>query len=321
MNKYHIVKITSSGLGDAIKSVLAGALYADLSNRTLIVDWRRSRYSNSDENTFEGLFEIVNLNYSENAPKGLKVAPLRWQDRLGFSMHEIYTEDEWPEWNRLEVIKAYSIDFNKLDYDASVTVSWDFDQTYKMLKHYPNCNTLDELYKYSAKSFLNVHKSIHKRVKSISKHLPKDYLAAHIRDTQEFASNKGMTAREKYYNLIKNHIKSDEESFFLATDNRDVQTNLSRAYPNVQTQEKWLGKAGQALHMDENCPDKLENAKQALVDILMLSKASILICNNLSCFAKCAQYFSIRENQKVVNVSRESFLRRLANKIVFFRLQ
>lgn len=298
---YHVVKITSSGLGDAIKAVLAGALYCEVSKRTLIVDWRKSRYSNASENTFYHLFGLQNIPNIREIPNNKAVAPRAWQDRIQQSMHEVYTQDRRGLWNREEAINAYSIDFDKIDYPENITVSWDFDQVAKLLPHFPDYCATPELYRYAAKKFITVDASIHNTVAKITEQLPKSYLAAHIRATKEFDHNKGRVPFRRYLDLISDKLSNSQQAFFLASDNIDVQKTLTSTYPNLITFDKWFAPSGEALHLSSVCPDNLQNAKSALVDIMLLANSRALICNPNSCFSECAQYFSPLADQKMIS--------------------
>ncbi len=301
IDKYHVVKITTSGLGDAIKAVLAGALYSEAAGRKLVVDWRESRYSVADENTFYSLFDLANIQSSKSVPgEQVSIAPKRWCGRLNMSMHNIYTEDGWEHWDRASAISAYSVDFEKLDYDEKVTVSWDFNQVAKLLPHFPNQDSVSELFRYAAQKFIVIDGDVTSRVAKVLEQLPKDYLAVHIRATKEFENNKGSLDIERFFNLISKSI-GRSDAFFLASDNIEVQQELQRQYPNMLVLDKWFAEVGEALHMAESCPDKLENAKSALIDILLLANGKTLICNPNSCFSECAKYFSPHSDQILVS--------------------
>ena len=316
--KYHIVKVSSSGLGDAIKSALVGAIYAKLSERSLVIDWRGSRYSKNNENVFYSLFSLSGLTYCETVPVSSNdVNPTAWKDRIDSSLDQIYAQDGWKSWDRNSVIRAYSTNLAHLDYSESVTVNWDFDQAAKLLCHFPELESVNDLFRYAAQHFLNFNSSIIERVNKILEALPRQYMAVHIRETHEFTENKGHIARSRYLDLIKDEAKVIGSPIYLASDNIDVQSTLTHLYPNIVVQEKWFAAAGEALHLSDACPDQTENAKQALIDIAMLANSNILICNNQSCFALVAQYFSPHDNQRVRDVSQiqDHFIKRLWVKV------
>ncbi len=300
--KYHVVKISTCGLGDAIKSVIVGAIYAELCNRTLIVDWRKSVYASGEENTFFELFELKNIPHQVQTIDSADVAPSRWQNRLNKSLDEVYQQDDWPNWDRTRMIKAYSVDLEDVEYEQNVTVSWDFDQAEKLLSQLTQFESLDQLYMHGFQKYLIVKPSIKSRVEKLKNKLPKDYLAAHIRNTQEFSDNKGHTSVSRYLRAIQLHQYHEDNPFFLASDNIDVQNRLKDEHGKLVFQEKWFAEAGEALHLSDRCPDKLENAKRALIDILVLANAKVLVCNSRSCFAQCARYFSPIAKQTIVDV-------------------
>jgi hypothetical protein len=190
-NKHHVVKITSSGLGDAIKAALVGALYSEVSGRLLVVDWRKSRYSNRGENTFYSLFNLQNIKTSREIPTDQNIRPKSWNTRLQMSLDEVYTEDGWSIWNRQETIATYSIDFSKIDYSESITVSWDFDQISKLLPYFSDFSTTSELLRHAANKYLQINSELEPAITKILGQLPEKYLGVHIRATKEFEENKG----------------------------------------------------------------------------------------------------------------------------------
>ncbi|NND83242.1 MAG: hypothetical protein HKN50_12510 [Gammaproteobacteria bacterium] len=282
--------------------MLAGAVYSEVADRTLIVDWRRSRYSDSGENTFYSLFNLKNIESTSEIPNTGDVRPQSWDSRLDLSMHQAYVQDGWESWDREKVIAHYSINFDIIDYEEEVTVSWDFDQIGKLLRHFPECQNIAQLFHYSAQKFLDVAPDIEREFINHRSKLPERYLGVHIRYTNEFAENKGLVEKSRYFEVIKKAVGRASQPFFLACDNEAVQRELVYRYPNAIVIEKWFSESGAPLHLNENCPDKLANAQSALTDILLLAHSSHLICNPNSCFSECAQYFSPHFPQSIRSV-------------------
>ncbi len=301
---YHVIKVSTSGLGDAIKSVLAGALYAEKTNRTLIVDWRKSLYSDSDENSFFELFTLRNINYELNIPQSATVVPASWRGNLNFSFHELYTCDNWQSWDRTSAIETYSVDFSKFDYDESITVSWDFDQIVKLLPHFEGLSTANDLFRYAANRYLVIASKIKDPVDRIVKSLPADFGAIHIRHTEEFDKNKGNLELTKYYRALNAMLPSPQRPYFLACDNQHVQELLLERFPNAVTIDKWFAEPGAALHLDRNCPNRLQNAVDALTDMLVLSRAKTFICNFQSSFAQSASLFASQGDQNIIDLNK-----------------
>lgn len=126
---------------------------------------------------------------------------------------------------------------------------------------------------------------------------------------------KGGNPIQRHLDLIAKQVVDNKKPFFVACDNSSVQNDLRSKYPNLIFLDKWFAASGEPLHLSEGCPDKLENAKAALIDIILLANASTLIYNSRSCFSQCAQYFSPHEQQIILSILPDSKLRQFINKL------
>jgi hypothetical protein len=77
------------------------------------------------------------------------------------------------------------------------------------------------------------------------------------------------------------HDRLDSDTpVFLATDSSLVLADLTDIYADLRFTPKWYPAEGSgSLHQNPACPDRAENAAEALVDIWLLSMCrSLLIC-------------------------------------------
>jgi hypothetical protein len=87
----------------------------------------------------------------------------------------------------------------------------------------------------------------------------------------------------------------DDGSLFVATDNSDVLVQFERRYGRrVVASEKWYPTPTRAAHQSVDCPDRTENGKAALLDMLVLSRCEALLRQEGSTFSLVAGHFSGR---------------------------
>ena len=208
--KWLIVKASGGGgLGDLIKSALVGALYAKLTNRTLVVDWSNSIYSEDKTNLFPEFFEIQNLDFSISLPDTEDIYPTAWNGRLGKSLHQVYTEDGWDTWDRAKTIDTYSFDMTNLDYKESVLVMWEFDQLPKILPRFPEHGSSSfNLLRYAFHNFFQIHPNYQDWVDSLTADFPDNILGVHIRATDEFHTQKHRTPLSNHHKLVKKNTQT-----------------------------------------------------------------------------------------------------------------
>ena len=300
------------GLGDSIKSLLAAALYAELSQRILIVDWRGGVYSDGKNNPFDAVFEVINVDHQAELPESNSVYPPAWQGRITHSLHEIYTEDGWTQWDRAQTIANYSFDLSRLDYPQDVLLMWEFDQAEKLLRSFPDIHDLDGLYQYAAGRYLRPVVEFRTALEHHSSRFSGPTLGVHFRATQEFFASKGAVSVRQYFTELEQIVKQQAiHEMFLATDNCQMQTEFISRYPQVHVTHKWFADAGQPLHLNTPESVKLTALKEALLDMLLLSKCDRLLINTSSSFGQMARYFSSLDASKVYSVQRPSFKQRL----------
>jgi hypothetical protein len=73
--------------------------------------------------------------------------------------------------------------------------------------------------------------------------------------------------------------------------------------------DKWLGEAGEALHISSSNNDKLNNVKEALVDMFLLAACDYLIFPAWSSFSLCSSYFSNASSENIYPLKKQGGVR------------
>jgi hypothetical protein len=72
----------SAGLGNRLLSLCTAMLYAEMSGRTLVIDWRDGAYGKKGENAFDNFFSCRVAKPLSVLPKTDSVTPSVWKGNL-----------------------------------------------------------------------------------------------------------------------------------------------------------------------------------------------------------------------------------------------
>ena len=97
---------------------------------------------------------------------------------------------------------------------------------------------------------------------------------------------------------------------FLATDNRAVADRFERRYREIVTTPHWYPEPGSHSHQSADCPDRLENGVEALVDLFLLAECEYLVCDSASSFARVATLLTSAPATHISDVGPDARLRR-----------
>lgn len=300
-DKYLLVK-GIAGLGNRILAVLTGILYARLSGRILVVDWRDSSYSNDGSNAFPHLFHCPSCRSTEDIPATDSVQPAVWRGRL----HESVERLRKLFGNNKEFWLMSSIDMDRLDYPEDVLVMWTYiDKVEEIRKHFKTA--LNEFHQASRKEILNrllredlpIHPSIRERVDGFKKKfLSGKTVGIHVRFTDHRANLKSIL--NKLDVLLR---QEPELQLFLATDNLMVKNLFEERYRTVITTQHWYPAPGSRIHQNPDCTDRLENAIEALVDLYLLAECDYLIVDTSSMFSYLGVLLTRSPDSQIINVN------------------
>jgi hypothetical protein len=315
MSRYVIIKGSSgAGLGDRIFGLSAGLLYAQVTGRTLHVDWRDGAYGAPQENLFPKLLRIHDLPATAGLPATNDVAPAIWQDHLELKLPDLRGIDlqqrgvTWekgtsPPWNRAEAVARYSIDAGRLDYQEAAVVLWSGDSLHPLVDalrangRLPNDAKVDDVRRDVVRRHLRLHDDIQSRIDQTvaAQFGDSPTIGVHYRLTNEAAKARSVPTRRQYRAAIDAQLYRDPAArVFLSTDNRDVQQDFAAAYgaERVFWIDKWLPGAGEPIHMNSDCPDGVAAARDALVDAGLLARCTSLVLTGNSAFSQLAGILS-----------------------------
>ena len=309
------------GLGDAIRAVLAGIAYSKASQRMLHVDWSHSLLAEPGVNAFNQLFELLDVSSTSALPRGDSIRPRAWKDRLHLSLDQIYRQDGSPPWNRSDAIRTYSFDFSRLDYPEHVLVMWEFDQIFKLnLTFSGQVSTGSGLALESRilRNHLMPTPAISEKVESEwNRFGGAPMIGVHARSSSEFSKNKGLITVEQYLRAIDTALsRQPQASIFVASDNALCIEKIREKYPRIFVRKKWLATPGQSLHLNADCPDKLQATIDGLIEMLLLGRCDQIICPALSSFSRISRLVGeFKSEDEILLLPRRSVLERITSRM------
>lgn len=299
-DKFLLVK-GIAGLGNRMLSALTGILYARLTGRRLIVDWRDPTFSNDGTNAFYRFFQCSLSSPNDEIPETDSVNPIIWRGHL----HEHATNMRKPYKNNKEFWQRTSIDLTKLDYQEDVLVMWTYTQKVDLLrshfkgefKGFAETSTEAILSKLLREDLI-IHPQIRKGVNGFKgNNFREKTLGVHVRYTDHRAS---LWAIFKKLNALLERELGLQ--IFLATDNIQIKNMFEESYQNVITTPHWYPAPGLRLHEGQNRPDPMESGIEALLDLYLLAECDYLIIDTSSSFSHVASLLTNAPDLHIFNV-------------------
>lgn len=301
-----------AGIGDRLRVLLCGVLYAKLSGRSVQVDWRDEFYANkAGANIFDWIFELRQEAVHDDVELSNGITPSSWQGALGLSLPELLRRDGvLNRWNREEFIRRYSVDISVLDH-AEATAVFCLENRVNLLRSYFS-QRMPELEDLDSEKILSctMSKHVHFRPDVLGaidefarKRFNKRMIGVHVRSTTECSLRRYETAI--YWKRIRAIRQIEPESrLFVATDNREVLNHFLHNEAATVFYEKWFAAPGDPLHMNNTlCPDPVQSVKDAAVELGLLARCDYLIIPGNSGFSDAACLFSkaAPENRILLN--------------------
>jgi hypothetical protein len=316
--KWVIVKTSSStGLGDRIRAVLSALHYAGVTGRGIQVCWDDGLYGEIGRNVFPQLFELSQIATPENLhAETLSVFPTTWRGHLHDSMNGRYAALRKDNWDRAWALKELSFDQSKFDYEEDILVIWDFDgfvASWNAAEPAKRCGQSPDGALHSlAKRHLQPSSLLRNELSRIKNAIFKtQMIGVHVRRANENAVKNNFVPYKRFFGAIDT-IKADfpEAGLFLATDNREVESVFRDKYPDVVVSHKWLAAKSEPLHLSGLHPDRLQGAREAMLDILLLAACDFLVYPAASSFSLTARIFGGLPENRIFPLYPESLWQR-----------
>ena len=305
-DKFLVVK-AKGGMGNRMLCAVTGILYGQLTGRRTIVDWRDGSYSNDGSNTFLRFFDCPDVYPETILPKDATIRPAIWNGNLDNSMSKIISRFDPKKHDSIRIHRKYSIDVRRLDYDEDIIVFWYYTGRARNLKKhlrdglegYGELDTTGIIRKVLTEQMI-LHKDIRQQIDDFNaRHWAKKVIGVHIRYTDR------KTNLAKYEKQLNRFLKRYPDAhIFLATDNQHVSKDYRRRFKNVFSTPKWFPAGMTSMHQNTECPDKIGNGIEALVDMYLLAQCDCLIYSGYSTFSLISRILSDAQTENIVDIDR-----------------
>lgn len=294
------------GLGNRMLSAVTGLVLADLNNRTGYIDWRDGMYLAPGENLYPYLFDAAWMDDLEAWDSEVDVVPQMWSGRLTDQPVDIIRRHFPNQHQNPFLYRKLSIDLVRADPGARVGVFWSYLPKLERLKGRlsrdprfagKSIETISR--EYLARYFRPVPEVV-ERIDSVFAQLQKPVIGVHIRFT-----DRKVPLGKIVGNLERLSRMMPEATIFLATDSEIAQNTILQRFDNVVTIEKALPKDGMALHYStDSFADPVEEARNALADMMALARCDWLLHSRHSTFSVTAALLGNIPPERQVDIAR-----------------
>ena len=288
-----------AGMGNRLRFLTHAFAYAIASRRALVIDWSDPTYSNDGQNVFQEYFEPDNLDLLEVELKslnGIGVIPDIWDGNLNCSVSEMKgMMDQAINQRKRELLLSGPL-WGGFDNPVPIQVVWGYNQHLEyiplaLLSRVIEKKSSREILIWFFQEILTLNRKLRQRIESFVVKNP-SMIGVHIRQSDKKATHPLSTCFEKIDRL------DDSHSIFLATDNLQIFEQFAQRYGDrVISTPKWYPSPGTSCHQNKQCPDRLENGREALVDIYILSQCKFLLRQKGSSFTEISDYIAGRQSE------------------------
>ncbi len=283
--RYLIIK-AKGGFGNRMLSAVGGLVYADLSGRTAIIDWRDGSYAPSGVNSYPLLFQSPNDLDPAMFGKETPVAPPVWRGRLDSQPITLISEEA--EWRHFDPFfyRRLCVDLSRLDRTTQTVVYWSYVPKLTRMRRIMAADRRfagrrqDDIFKEYLSRWFKPNSRVLTAVDDLIRPERRPVIGVHIRYTDR------KTPLDHFEREIGLALaQMPDASIFLATDNGKVEAKFREKFPRVLTMAKWFPSDGGRIHHNDAAPDMVHEAENALIDMWTLSRCDHLIYSSHSTFS------------------------------------
>jgi hypothetical protein len=326
--RYLLVK-GKAGLGNRMLVVLDSILYAEMTGRKLLVDWRDGKYGALGENAFPQLFETPAAGDLSVIASCKTVTPSTWHGHLDESVDSLFAR-EFPNNSEMDTVPRvaarYTVNVAVPDAGDDIAVRWGWTHELDAFRSrftgrlaFMKSWTEEEVLRHVIRERVTPVKDLRDQIDRFRReNFAEKTIGVHVR----FSDRKD--AYDSSYKYVNRFLaRYPNGAIFLATDNIAVEKDFKSRYKRVIVTTKWLPPAGVAIHRND-LPERrpLENAREALLDLYLLGECDALVCNTLSTFSILAKLLSRATGDDLIDnrpVSIKPLIRRSLRRLKLMR--
>jgi len=274
------------GLGNRMLSAVTGLIYADLAGRRPVVDWRDGIYAETGVNAYPLLFDTPLTQGPEDVGNAASVTPDAWIGHLEKSPVEMIEAFDRDRHSSPTIHHKYCVDLRRTDHPEDMAVFWCYlPKMPRLARHLARDPRFagrdpDAIFAEYLARYFTPNARVRAEVDRLTRELPRPVLGVHIRYTDLKIPLGKVRAR------IRARLETlPGATIFLATDNAEVQAQITAEFGDVRVAPKYLPPSGQRLNDHRATHDKRLEAENAMIDMWMLAGCDHLIYSRNSTFS------------------------------------
>ncbi|MFW2541558.1 NodZ family protein [Primorskyibacter sp. 2E107] len=289
MDKTLIIK-AKGGLGNRMLSAVCGLIFADLTGRAPIIDWRDGSYAPEGVNAYPLLFDTpidTPIEAFDDHPG--PVNPPVWQGDLDKSPTDLIDRLDPALHSGARVYRRFCTDLTRLHAPEDLAVFWCYLPKFGRLASHLRRDARfrgrseDSLLQEYLARYFTPNRRVREAVEAYRARFGRPLIGVHVRYTDRKIPVEPLEAA-----LDKALAKKPGARIFLATDNIEIQKRFAERYGDIHFTDKYLPEDGARLHLPQAEIEKQREAENALIDIHLLAGCDHLICSRHSTFAETA---------------------------------
>ena len=288
------------GLGNRILSAVNGLIFADLTQRRAVIDWRDGSYAPLGENAYPLLFKSESSREVEEFDNFDEVvSPKIWQGNLSLTPQDMIEKFMPRDHSNPMAYRRLCTNLDRLDTPNEIAVFWSYLPKFSRIQKHLNQDSrfrnrnLNDIISHYLNLYFMPNAYILREVEGALESIGSPNIGLHIRYTDRKISLKKVKKALRNRLLVTPNAK-----IFLATDNAAVQSEIRSEFENVFTIDKYLPNDGSRLHWPTSDIKKIREAENALIDMWVLSRCEYLIYSRHSTFSVTSSYLGgIPENR------------------------
>lgn len=303
-----------AGLGNRILSLLSAALYAELTDRKIYIDWTDGVFGPKDNNTtgFSNLFPLL-FSSSQITPwsdniRTTTITPPSWNTHLDLSAANFTIAYSSIPPQNFKAYKATSADIGNINHKEAIVVLWAYrERILPMRKALRKRNhhlfKLSDYYllKTLAAKYLAPSEAIQNSVNDFFQPIrSQEPVGVHIRYTDI------KTPVKKILNKTRQTLtQNNSKCIVLCTDNAKLEKVVKDEFSDCEvfSSTKQFSKSDVPLHYDLDCSNRELRAMEALTDMYILSRCKHLIYCGRSSFGYVASILATN-NINAINIDK-----------------
>jgi hypothetical protein len=296
------------GLGNRILSAVCGLVYADLTGRKPMIDWRDGSYAPPGENAYAVLFKTpiappydVYDNFTD------AVSPAVWSGHLGLTPQEMIEKFIPDSHSTPTGYRKLCTDLRHLDAPEDIAVFWAYLPKFGRLAGHMRRDPrfagrpLSEVMNEYLTRYFTPNERVLSEVDSMAAKLGSPSIGVHIRYTDR------KIPLHKIKDALRKRLRETPgAAIFLATDNGEVQEEMKAEFSGIHLIPKYLPEDGSRLHWPTSEIEKVREAENALIDMWLLSRCDHLIYSRHSTFSVTSSYLGKMRPGQMDDVDRFS---------------